>query len=42
MFKTRGTMPNPTPSQPKNKLTKLSPVTKTIIKKVNNDKHGWP
>ena len=29
----------PTPSQPRNKITKLSPVTKVNIKKVNNDKY---
>jgi hypothetical protein len=29
----------PTPSQPRNKITKLSPVTNVNIKKVNNDKY---
>lgn len=30
---------NPTPSQPRNKITKLSPVTNINIKNVNNDKY---
>jgi hypothetical protein len=30
---------SPTPSQPRNKITKLSPVTNVNIKKVNNDKY---
>ena len=30
---------SPTPSQPRNKITKLSPVTNINIKKVNNDKY---
>jgi molybdenum cofactor biosynthesis enzyme len=29
---------SPTPSQPRNKITKLSPVTNINIKKVNKDK----
>ena len=29
----------PTPSQPKNKITKLSPVINNNIKNVNNDKY---
>ena len=30
---------NPTPSHPKNNITKLSPVIKINIKNVNNDKN---
>jgi len=30
---------SPTPSHPRNKMTKLSPVTNINIKKVNNDKY---
>ena len=30
---------NPTPSQPRNKITKLSPVTNINIKKVKRDKY---
>ena len=30
---------SPTPSHPKNKITKLSPVTNINIKKVNKDKY---